>query len=1090
MSAPAPSRAAMPSRRVLLVDDDPANRKLGDALLKLAGYEPTVVASVEDALREARRAPPDVILADVLMPGLDGFQLCLAVRRDPALAAVPVVLVSSAYTDAKDRTLALQLGASDLVPRTPGLAEAMAAIEAAFAPEVRTPSPASGIDQQYHASLRRQLDRQMVLAEETAGRGAIQAVALSMIGALAQALPDPRDVAGALGDMLVQSLDAAGLATGILYLRASDGGMRLHSMAGLPNVPRPHVESVFGHPELLEPGDGALPRAFNRAVPNNAAEQALLSEMKRRSAMIVPFVFLGRHYGTLVLASDTHDLADDTWRNFSRALAAQFGQAMAFGKAVSDLAESDALLRSTVDLSPNGLVMTDSSGRIVMVNRQIERIFGYAAGELVGQSVERLLPARHRAAHVVHRADFQAEPRPRLMGAGRDLVGLHKDGREIPIEVGLASVKTGADVFVMASVVDITVRRQAEDRVRWLSLAVEQGPTSMVMTDVAGDIEYVNPKFTEVTGYTLDEVRGKNPRLLQSGATAPEVYRDLWTTITAGRSWHGEVLNRKKDGSTYWDAMWVYPIHDSSGAVTRFLALKEDVTERKHAEEALRENERRARTLFETVNLVVLGLDAGGKVDYINPFFLHLTGYERSEVLGEPWLRFFPESQRATMQQAFHELLEQGRHAHYEAPVVTKAGKERLIAWNNTVLRDREGRPAGTLSIGEDITEHAQLEAQLRQAQKMEAVGRLAGGVAHDFNNVLTAIFGYVEMVIEDLPATSPSRQDLQEVVKAASRAATLTRQLLAFSRQQILQPRVLSVSDVVQDLEKMLRRVIGEDVTFRIVLAPDLGNVRADASQLEQVLMNLVVNARDAMPTGGKLSIETKNVELTEEYADQHVPVVPGAYVMLAVSDTGIGMSPEVQARVFEPFFTTKEKGKGTGLGLSTVYGIVKQSGGNVWVYSEQGRGTTFKIYLPRVDAAVETVGRSDLVRPLGGTETILVAEDDDVLRPLVRALLTKLGYTVLAAANADAALAHARAHQGPIHLLLSDVVMPGASGRELARHLAESRPDAKVLYVSGYTDDAIVHHGMLEPGLNYLQKPFTPDALARKVRGVLDAE
>jgi two-component system cell cycle sensor histidine kinase/response regulator CckA len=345
-------------------------------------------------------------------------------------------------------------------------------------------------------------------------------------------------------------------------------------------------------------------------------------------------------------------------------------------------------------------------------------------------------------------------------------------------------------------------------------------------------------------------------------------------------------------------------------------------------------------------------------------------------------------------------------------------------------------------------------------------------------------------MVIEDLPTTSPSRQDLQEVVKAASRAATLTRQLLAFSRQQILQPRVLSVSDVVQDLEKMLRRVIGEDVTFRIVLAPDLGNVRADASQLEQVLMNLVVNARDAMPTGGKLSIETKNVELTEEYADQHVPVVPGAYVMLAVSDTGIGMSPEVQARVFEPFFTTKEKGKGTGLGLSTVYGIVKQSGGNVWVYSEQGRGTTFKIYLPRVDAAVETVGRSDLVRPLGGTETILVAEDDDVLRPLVRALLTKLGYTVLAAANADAALAHARAHQGPIHLLLSDVVMPGASGRELARHLAESRPDAKVLYVSGYTDDAIVHHGMLEPGLNYLQKPFTPDALARKVRGVLDAE
>jgi CheY-like chemotaxis protein len=333
-------------------------------------------------------------------------------------------------------------------------------------------------------------------------------------------------------------------------------------------------------------------------------------------------------------------------------------------------------------------------------------------------------------------------------------------------------------------------------------------------------------------------------------------------------------------------------------------------------------------------------------------------------------------------------------------------------------------------------------------------------------------------------------RQDIGEIRKAAMRAAALTRQLLAFSRKQVLEPVVLNLNDLVDDIERMLQRLIGEDVELRLSLAPDIGNVRADPGQLQQVLMNLIVNARDAMPDGGTLLIETENTELNEAYAQEHVPVVPGSYVRLAVTDTGTGMTADTLSHLFEPFFTTKEQGKGTGLGLSTVYGIIKQSGGYVWVYSELGRGTTFRIYLPRVDAAVGTVaanheGRADIT----GTETILLAEDDEILRPLTRGLLEKLGYVVLAGANAEEALALARAHQGEIHLLLSDVVMPGASGRELARRLAETRPDTRVLYISGYTDDAIVQHGMLEPGLAFLQKPFTPSALARKVREVLKA-
>jgi CheY-like chemotaxis protein len=387
------------------------------------------------------------------------------------------------------------------------------------------------------------------------------------------------------------------------------------------------------------------------------------------------------------------------------------------------------------------------------------------------------------------------------------------------------------------------------------------------------------------------------------------------------------------------------------------------------------------------------------------------------------------------------------------------------------------------------VTERVGLEQQRRQAQKMEAVALLAGGVAHDFNNMLTAIFGYADLTAEELPAESPVRQDLEEIRKAAQRASELTCQLLAFSRQQLLQPMVLSLNDLVEDVEKMLGRLIGEDVELRFALNPESGNVRADPGQLRQVLMNLVVNARDAMPTGGKLLIETANAELSEQYAESHQPLVPGPYVMLAVSDTGVGMDADTKARVFEPFFTTKGKGRGMGLGLSTVYGIVKQSGGYVWVYSERGSGTTFKVYLPRVDAPAEAPAPNREAGPLTGTETILLAEDDEQLRPLTKGLLEKLGYTVLEAENAERALGVAGAHPGPIHLLVADVVMPGASGRELARQLARSRPDTRVLYVSGYTDDAIVRHGVLEPGLVFLQKPFTPTALGRKVREVLDA-
>ena len=383
----------------------------------------------------------------------------------------------------------------------------------------------------------------------------------------------------------------------------------------------------------------------------------------------------------------------------------------------------------------------------------------------------------------------------------------------------------------------------------------------------------------------------------------------------------------------------------------------------------------------------------------------------------------------------------------------------------------------------------AQLEEQLRQAQKMEAVGRLAGGIAHDFNNVLTIIRGYSELALAQMAPHDPHRARLQYIKDASDRAASLTRQLLAFSRRQVLESKVLDLNAIVTNLYEMLPRLIGEDLDIVSILQPALGRVKADPGQIEQVLLNLAVNARDAMPRGGKLTIETANVVLDENYARDHATVQPGPHVMLAVSDTGSGMDAATKARIFEPFFTTKEIGKGTGLGLATVYGIVKQSGGSIWVYSEPGKGTTFKIYFPRVEGELEeTAPVDDRPRILRGTETVLLAEDEEMVRNLMRTILEGQGYTVLVARDATEALSFGHRHHGSIPLLVTDVVMPGMSGRELAAQLAMAHPETKVLYVSGYTDDAVVRHGVLNAGLAFLQKPFSAESFLLKVRDALD--
>jgi len=618
---------------------------------------------------------------------------------------------------------------------------------------------------------------------------------------------------------------------------------------------------------------------------------------------------------------------------------------------------------------------------------------------------------------------------------------------------------------------------------------VEHSSDAVALLDETGAITYVSQAATRLLGYGVPELTGTNALGFlhpDDLALTERLCRQLLDQ--PGTPIRTELRARHKDGSYHLvEAVAVNRLDDP--AVGAVVANWRDITERLRAEQALRNSEQSYRSLVDGVRDVIFALSPGGEVTSLNPAFEEMTGFPPAEWVGRPFEAFVHPDDVPLALDLFGRVLQGEPRPTIQFRILTRAGTYRVAEFSATAQL-RDGRLTGILGIGRDVTERLGLEQQLRQAQKMEAVGRLAGGIAHDFNNILTAITGHADLLLEDLGHHDPRRADVDEIRRSAERAAGLTRQLLAFSRQQVLQPKVVDLNALVLDMDKLLRRLIGEDVELATALDPGLGRVTADPGQLEQVIVNLAVNARDAMPQGGKLTLETRNIDLDSSYTLEHSLVKPGPYVQLTVSDSGIGMDEETQAHAFEPFFTTKPRGQGTGLGLAMVYGTVKQSGGFIWVYSEPGRGATFKIYLPRVDAPVESAAPpAPVERPPRGSETVLLAEDEPAVRAIARQALERQGYTVLAAPSGADALALAAQHGATIHLLLTDVVMPGMSGRDLADRLTAQRPGIRVLYISGYTDNAIVRHGMLEPGLAYLQKPFRPDALVRKVREVLDA-
>jgi len=793
-----------------------------------------------------------------------------------------------------------------------------------------------------------------------------------------------------------------------------------------------------------------------------------------------------------------------------------------------DSQHSDARLQFLEQLfqaSPDGLTIADSEHRILLANDTFVRMFGYDQAEVFGQPLENLVvpPDRLAESHWVTEALAKGE-RITLETQRRK-----KDGTLLDVAVSCAPLLLdGKMAGFYAGYHDISDRKRVEALSSALYRVAEKSSSAhdlqqffAAVHSIIDELMYAKNFYIALCDpvteqlsfpYFVDEHdaaptpkkmgHGLTEYLLRTGEpllATPEVVQQLEheghiSPLRKGSrslDWMGVPL---KVGTHTFGAIVVqtYSRNIRYGArdkeILTFVARQiASAVEIKRNEQALRRSEARYRSLVQSSVYGIYRASLEGRFLDINSALINMLGYSSAEevLLLDPEKDVF--ANPGEHKRLIEEFLRSGRMDGVEAKWKRKDGGQITVRISGRAVSSAD-EPADVLeAIAEDVTERRVLEDQFRQSQKMEAVGRLAGGVAHDFNNLLMVISGYTEVILSNLTPDSSLFEKGQAIQQAADRATTLTRQLLAFSRKQLLELKVVDVNAVVQDMERLLRPLIGENVELVAELAPDSVHTRADAGQLEQVLMNLVVNAKDAMLNGGKLTIRTQSIVVDDNHRWGQTFIRPGHYVILSVSDTGMGMDKETQSRIFEPFFTTKEKGKGTGLGLSTVYGIVKQSGGYVMVQSEKGMGTTFNIYLPRVEAAADSHAAAPARAAQGGSETVLLVEDEESVRQLVRETLTSKGYRVIEADNGEAALIAASKHTDTIDLIITDVVMPGMNGRELANQLLKDRPETKVLYLSGYTEDTVISEGSIESGTAFLQKPFTLLNLSRKVREVL---
>ena len=742
---------------------------------------------------------------------------------------------------------------------------------------------------------------------------------------------------------------------------------------------------------------------------------------------------------------------------------------------------------AALEAAANPIVISGKDGIIIWVNNAFEELSGYRRDEAIGQS-SNLLKSGHQS------SAFYKEIWDTILSGQKwhgELSNRRKDGSFYQGELTITPIKNemGEITHFIAIELDVTRRKRAEDRLHLLAQAVENSSELIAITDSQGYILVVNQALVCATGYRESEILGQlMGSALISPNNPPNLDAEILASTLSTGAWKGECLTRRKDGTDFPTLLSAGQIKDGQGVMIGLYGISRDITGRKLAESELRQSKERLEIAVEVADIGLWELDLKGRAVTTSLRHDQIFGYQSLQ--GWNTEKFFahvlPE-ERAKVEEQFADSLVSGT-LDSESRIRTADGEVRWMWARGRRLLDELGQPSRMSGTIIDITERKQLEAQLRQAQKMEAVGQIAGGVAHDFNNLLGVIMGNMELMSERVPPDQIFQNYLEKVRMAVRSATGVTRQLLAFSRKQILQPVVLDLNDAIQQLNKMTYRLFGENIEVVLSLEPALGFVKADPGQIEQVLMNLLVNARDAMPEGGKVLIRTSSVELDREFEKRHIGAKLGHYKKLTLSDSGVGMKKEVLDRIFEPFFTTKAIAKGTGLGLATVYGIVKQSGGYIFAESSPGSGTTFDIYLPRVDSKPIADGLSTSSPILWGSETILLVEDEQLLREVTRVQLEKLGYQVYEAGNARQAMFLFDEHVTEISLLLTDLIMPGVNGRILGDKLKEKKPDLRILFMSGYTDEEVFRDGVSDHRQFVLTKPFTGEALAFRLREILE--
>ena len=958
-------------RTILIVDDLPTNRRFLVTLLRDQGHRLLEAANGKEGLAIVQAEHPDLVITDVLMPVMDGYEFARQLRLDPASSRIPVLFYTAPYGEREARARAHSNGIPYVLTKPPEPEEVLRIVGRVLSGEPEPPAPPEASPPRNDAPRDHLRLLAEGLSEESGDLGDANARLRAVIN-IGLDLGSRQDSNRLLYSVCASAYDLFGASYVTLGIIDQVTGKVTRYAACGTDVDWINVgDAVLG---ML--GTVVGERRVMRG-DNPGGDPALLQlpslHPPVESFLAVPIASPTQVYGWICLVGNDGTSFSQEDEDLVVALSGQLGRILELEYEILGRQQVEAALREErdraqqyLDIAEVILLALDLEGRITLVNRYACSILGWTVQELIGRNfIETCVPPRLRS----------------------------------ETERKLRAVLAGPEVSVVDNAI---ITRSGEEHL----------------------IE-----------------------------------------------WHNTLLR------------------DDEGRVVSTLSSGTDITQRNQAVEALRTAEERMRFALQSASVGIWDQDFAAGVLRWSETLEAQYGLQPGTFGGtfEAFAERIHPDDRAAVLATVDQAMKQGTDFSVEHRAVLPDGTVRWMSGVGRVFLDDQGRPIRAVGISLDVTERHALEAQFQQAQKMEAVGRLAGGVAHDFNNLLTAILGYCELLLDGIDPADPRQGDIAEIQKAGLSAAGLTRQLLAFSRKEIIQPTLLDMNAVVGGMRAMLGRLIGEDVRIVLALRPHLASVKSDRGQLEQIVMNLAVNARDAMPRGGTLTIETANVELDENYPRTHLAVQPGPYVVLTVTDSGTGMSREVQARLFEPFFTTKAVGKGTGLGLATVHGIVTRSGGTVNVYSEAGRGTSIKVYLPRADVAAEVAEVPAAVAlPAGGVQTVLVVEDEEGLRELTRRLLERQGYTVLTAEGADEAVRLFEENPS-IDVLLTDVVMPGASGPELTLRLVEKSPGLKVIYMSGYTEDAIVHHEVLNPGIAFLHKPFTSESLGRKLREVL---